>query len=174
MYRKKNIDFVALLWKDLAFQIDNQDFKKQEKMYYPRFIKVLINHFLLKDMSISMRNRMFMHTAQDDSMLGNLRFISRDEDTQVYGALIPVVMTNPKIRDFATYETYFVFATGEANPNPKRIYKKTASPTIKTTTKSLEETPSKNKTAPAKKDVSSKKPSRKQSTGVQIRDYFTI
>nr|GEV31952.1 uncharacterized mitochondrial protein AtMg00810-like [Tanacetum cinerariifolium] len=47
--------------------------------------------------------------------------------------------------------TYFAFATGEATPNPKRIYKKTASPTVKKINKSPKETPSKKKTLPAKK-----------------------
>ncbi|GJS00974.1 hypothetical protein Tco_0317482 [Tanacetum coccineum] len=32
MYYKKNLDFVALVWEDLAYQIDNIDFKKQDKM----------------------------------------------------------------------------------------------------------------------------------------------
>nr|GEW60121.1 hypothetical protein [Tanacetum cinerariifolium] len=146
---------------DFEYQIDNRDFKKQEKMYYPRFTKAIIHHFLSKDKSISLRNKIFMHTYT----LGNLRFVSKDKDTQVYGALI-----NLKIRESSAYHTYFAFATGEATPKPKRIYKKTDSPTIKTITKSPKETPSKKKTAPTKKDVSSKKPSRKQSTGVQIRD----
>nr|GEW05705.1 reverse transcriptase domain-containing protein [Tanacetum cinerariifolium] len=165
-----NMGDKVMLKEDFAFQVDNRDFKKQEKMYYPRFTKAIISHFLLKDKSISMRNRMFMHTAQDNCILGNLRFVSKNEDTQVYGALIPAVMTNPKIQDSAAYQTYFEFATGEATPKPKRIYKKTVSPTIKTITKSPKETPSKKKTTPAKKDVSLKKPLRKQSTGVQIRD----
>ncbi|GKA83214.1 hypothetical protein Tco_0789962 [Tanacetum coccineum] len=34
-----------------------------------RFTKIIIHHFLKKDKSISMRNRTFMHTAQDDSLL---------------------------------------------------------------------------------------------------------
>ncbi|GJR35887.1 hypothetical protein Tco_1211571 [Tanacetum coccineum] len=129
MYYKKNIDFVALLWEDFSFQIDNRDAKKQEKI-----------------------------------------FVSKDEDTQVYGALIPTVMTTPKIRDSPAYQTYLAFATGATTPKTKRIYKKAASPRIKTTTTSLEETPSKKKSAPAKKDVSSKKPSRRQFAGVRIRD----
>ncbi|GJU61559.1 hypothetical protein Tco_1243394, partial [Tanacetum coccineum] len=49
-------------------------------------------------------------------------------------------------------------------------YKKAASRMIKTTTTSPKETPSKKKFAPAKKDVSSKKRSRRQSAGVRIRD----
>ncbi|GKA69066.1 hypothetical protein Tco_0775130 [Tanacetum coccineum] len=32
MYYKKNLDFVALIWEDLAYQIDNIDSKKQDKM----------------------------------------------------------------------------------------------------------------------------------------------
>ncbi|GKA07210.1 hypothetical protein Tco_0686434 [Tanacetum coccineum] len=32
MYYKKNLDFVALVWEDLAYQIDNIDFKKQDKI----------------------------------------------------------------------------------------------------------------------------------------------
>ncbi|GKA55127.1 hypothetical protein Tco_0754076 [Tanacetum coccineum] len=82
MFHKKNLDFVALIWEDLAYQIDNKDSKKQDKMYYPRFTKAIIHHFLTKDKSISMRNRTFMHTAQDDSLLGTMRFVSRHEDTQ--------------------------------------------------------------------------------------------
>ncbi|GKD51963.1 hypothetical protein Tco_1280939 [Tanacetum coccineum] len=77
MYYKKNLDFVALIWEDLAYQIDNIDSKKQDKMFYPRFTKIIIHHFLEKDKSISMRNRMFMHTAWDDSLLGAEPPISR-------------------------------------------------------------------------------------------------
>ncbi|GJW09979.1 hypothetical protein Tco_1575806 [Tanacetum coccineum] len=55
---------------DLAYQIDNIDSKKQDKMFYPRFTKIIIHHFLTKDKSISMRNRMLMDTARDDNVLG--------------------------------------------------------------------------------------------------------
>nr|GEV00203.1 hypothetical protein [Tanacetum cinerariifolium] len=70
--------------------------------------------------------------------------------------------------------TYLAFATGAATPKIKRIYKKPASPMIKTTTKSFEETPSKRNTTPAKKDVPSKKPLRKQTTSVQIKDISSV
>ncbi|GKB77655.1 hypothetical protein Tco_0944550 [Tanacetum coccineum] len=149
MYYKKNIDFVALLWEDFAFQIDNRDAKKQEKMYHPGFIKAIIHHFLSKGKSISMRNRMFMHTAHDDCILGTMRFVFKDKDTQVNGVLIPTVMTTLKIRDSPAYQTYLAFATEATTPKSKRIYKKPASPMIKTTTTSLEETPSKKKSASA-------------------------
>ncbi|GJX01092.1 hypothetical protein Tco_0185005 [Tanacetum coccineum] len=95
----KNVDFVELLWEDFTFQIENRYHKKQEKMYYPRFTKAIIHHFITKDKLISMRNIMFMHTAQDDSILGTMRFVSKSDDFQVYGALLPIRMTNQQIQD---------------------------------------------------------------------------
>ncbi|GKA45796.1 hypothetical protein Tco_0738592 [Tanacetum coccineum] len=70
MFYNKNVDFVELLWEDFVFQLDKRDHKKQEKMYYPRFTKVIIYYFISKDKSISMRNKIFMHTVHDDSVLG--------------------------------------------------------------------------------------------------------
>ncbi|GKC30207.1 retrovirus-related pol polyprotein from transposon TNT 1-94, partial [Tanacetum coccineum] len=62
--------FATIINKCLSGKIDNKDLKKQDKMYYPRFTKAIIHHFLIKDKSNSMRNRTFMHTARDDSLLG--------------------------------------------------------------------------------------------------------
>ncbi|GKC99992.1 hypothetical protein Tco_1170267, partial [Tanacetum coccineum] len=109
-------------------------------MYYPIFTKAIIHHFLSKDKTISMRNKMFMHTAQDDSILGTLRFVPKDEDAQVYEALIPAVMTTSKIWYSLAYQTYLAFATRAATPKLKRIYKKHDYPMIKTTNTSPEET----------------------------------
>ncbi|GJS92797.1 hypothetical protein Tco_0799765 [Tanacetum coccineum] len=106
--------------KDLAYQIDNKDSKKYDKMYYPRFTKAIMHHFLTKDKSISMRNRTSMHTAQDDSLLGTMRFVSRHEDTQVYGALLPKAMTNQAMLDSDSYKTYYAIATGAESPKPKK------------------------------------------------------
>nr|GEZ57939.1 hypothetical protein [Tanacetum cinerariifolium] len=102
MYYKKNLDFVALILEDLAYQIDNNDSKKHDKMLYPRFTKIIIHHFLKKDKSISMRNRTFMHTARDDSLLGTMRFVSRHKDTQVYGDILPKAMKNQAMLDSET------------------------------------------------------------------------
>ncbi|GKE60190.1 hypothetical protein Tco_1510557 [Tanacetum coccineum] len=78
----------------MPFWQDNKDTKKSDKMYYPRFTKAVINHYLKKNPSISMRNRMFMHTARDDTILGIKKFVSKHEDVQVYGALMPKEMTD--------------------------------------------------------------------------------
>ncbi|GKD94838.1 hypothetical protein Tco_1374675, partial [Tanacetum coccineum] len=49
MFYKKNIDYVYLLWEDFLFQVENKDTKKTNKMSYPRFTKIIINHFMSKD-----------------------------------------------------------------------------------------------------------------------------
>ncbi|GKB22971.1 hypothetical protein Tco_0862372 [Tanacetum coccineum] len=156
MYYNKNLDFVALIWKDLAYQIDNKDSKKQDKMLYPRFTKIIIHHFLKKDKSISMRNRMFMHTARDDSLLRTMRIVSRHEDTKIYGAIIPKEMTNQGMLDFVAYKTYYAIALG-AEPLKSKKPKTKSESAI-----SSEETPSKKKPTKAKKYApSNKKPTSK-------------
>ncbi|GJR72268.1 hypothetical protein Tco_0084633 [Tanacetum coccineum] len=153
MYYKKNLDFVALIWKDLAYHIDNKDSKKQDKMFYPRFTKIIIHHFLKKDKSMSMRNIMFMHTARDDSLLGTIRFVSRHEDTQVYGAILPKSMTNQAMLYSVAYKTYYAIASG-AEPLKSKKTKRKSNSVI-----SSEETPSKKNPTKAKKDIpSTKKP----------------
>ncbi|GJR75270.1 hypothetical protein Tco_0087635 [Tanacetum coccineum] len=105
--------FASIINKYLCGKIDNKDSKKQDKMFYPRFTKIIIHHFLEKDKSTLMRNRTFMHTARDDSLLGTMRFVSRHEDTQVYGAILPKSMTNQAMLDSVPYKTYYEIASGD-------------------------------------------------------------
>ncbi|GKA76670.1 hypothetical protein Tco_0783131 [Tanacetum coccineum] len=103
-----------------------------------------------------MRNRTFMNTARDDSLLGTTRFVSRHENTQVYGALLPKAMMNQSLLDFVAYKTYYGIATGAEPPKPKKIQKKSDLAI------SFEETSSRNKPTKAKKYVAStKKPASK-------------
>ncbi|GJQ96686.1 hypothetical protein Tco_0007825 [Tanacetum coccineum] len=79
MYYKKNVDYAALLWEDFMYQADNREISSARKkhMPYPRFTKVIINHFISKDKTISMRNRINLHIIRDDSLLGTLKFVSK-------------------------------------------------------------------------------------------------
>ncbi|GJW14321.1 hypothetical protein Tco_0018454 [Tanacetum coccineum] len=163
IFHNNNVDYVELLWEDFMFQIDNRNTSaaRKENMPYPRFTKAIIQHFISKDKSISMRNRQSMHTVQDDSILGSLKFVSKTEEYQMYGALIPAGMTNRKMRDSTAYKTYLAFAIGAVTPKKARQYKKPASLSKKKTLIIVEE--------PIKKTA--KKPTaRRQSAGVQIRD----
>ncbi|GJT75374.1 hypothetical protein Tco_1042099 [Tanacetum coccineum] len=148
MFYKKNVDFVELILEDFMFQIDNKDSsaKRKENMPYPKFSKAIIQHFISKDKSISMRNRMFMHTVRDDSVLGTLKFVAKSDDNQVYGVLIPAVRINQKIQNSNSYKTYLAVATGATTPKKPRKWKKPASPSKKQTLVITEE--------PAKKEDS--------------------
>ncbi|GKB13327.1 hypothetical protein Tco_0847250 [Tanacetum coccineum] len=150
------IEYITNVIEDLAYQIDNKDSKKQDKMFYPRFTKIIIHHFLEKDKSISMRNRTFMYTARDNSLPGTIRFISRHEDTQVYGAILPKAMTHQAMLDSVAYKTYYAIASGAEPPKLKKTKTKCDSAI------SSEETPSKKNPTKVKKDVpSTKKPATK-------------
>ncbi|GKB90774.1 hypothetical protein Tco_0963046, partial [Tanacetum coccineum] len=43
-------------------------------MSYPRFTKIIIDYFMIKDQSISRRNKMFWHTDRDDTMFTSMRY----------------------------------------------------------------------------------------------------
>nr|GFC65743.1 hypothetical protein [Tanacetum cinerariifolium] len=99
MYNQINVDYVTLLWEDFMYQADNKEISsaRKENMPYPRFTKVIINHFIFKDHTISMRNRINLYTIHDDTLLGTLKFVSKTKDYQKYGALIPDGMINQDI-----------------------------------------------------------------------------
>ncbi|GKC05446.1 hypothetical protein Tco_0997056 [Tanacetum coccineum] len=126
MYHCKNVDFVELLWEDFAFKINNH-FSKGTTSYL-RFTKININHFISQNKSISMRNRINLHTARDDSLLGTLKYVSKTEEHQVYEALIPKEMFNKYILNSTAYKTYYVYTSGAKEPKKARKFKKPASP----------------------------------------------
>ncbi|GJR03698.1 hypothetical protein Tco_0526682 [Tanacetum coccineum] len=111
-----------------------------------------------------------MHTAQKDTVLGTLRFVSKSDEHQVYGELLPKAMTNQKMKNSPAYKTYLAYATGAAILKKARKFMKHASPSKKRAFVIVEE----EEPEPYKKVVPSNKPSRKQSTGVQIRDTHDV
>ncbi|GJS70890.1 hypothetical protein Tco_0703731, partial [Tanacetum coccineum] len=151
MFNQKNVDYVSLLWEDFMYQADNREISSARKkhMPYPRFTKVIINHFISKDKSISMRNIINLHTVRDDPLLGTLKFMSKTEDSQKYGALIP---------------------DGMINQNKARKFKKIASPSR--TLSPIKEV------EPAKKTKRAKRPAKMSTTapaaGVIIRDTLAL
>ncbi|GJV70160.1 hypothetical protein Tco_1485669 [Tanacetum coccineum] len=100
-------------------KVENKDTKKTNKMLYPRFTKVKIDYFMSRDQSISRRNKMFWHTARDDTMFTSIRCVSRHEKTQVYGVILPQHLTNQAMLESTAYQTYYAYATGEKAPKEK-------------------------------------------------------
>ncbi|GKD57616.1 hypothetical protein Tco_1291003, partial [Tanacetum coccineum] len=117
MYYQKNVDYVYLLWEDLVYQIENKVSKKNKDMYYPRFTKVIINHFMLKDQSIPKRNKVDCHMAKDEPTITT----PKHETVQKYGAILPDTLTNQAMKESDAYKTYYDLATGKVIPKPKYV-----------------------------------------------------
>ncbi|GJV05956.1 hypothetical protein Tco_1343612 [Tanacetum coccineum] len=126
MYHKKNVDYVYLLWEDLVYQVENKNSKKSNDMCYPRFTKVIIDYFMTKDQSISRKNKMFWHTARDDPMFNTIRVISRHQDTQIYGDVLPDELTNQDMKDSEAHKQYYAVASGAEPLKAKTKYMKKA------------------------------------------------
>ncbi|GJX30190.1 hypothetical protein Tco_0238269 [Tanacetum coccineum] len=124
MYNKKNVDYAYLLWEDFIFQIENKNTKKGNAMYYPRFTKLVVNFVMDKDPSIPRRNKVNWHYARDDPMFTTINVISRNEDTQLYGAILPTELTNKDIRISESYKEYHAIASGKIPPKTKGSKKK--------------------------------------------------
>ncbi|GKA75496.1 hypothetical protein Tco_0781874 [Tanacetum coccineum] len=72
----------------------------------------------------------------DDFMFTTIRVISKHEDTQVYGTILPHHLTNQAMLESEAYMTYHAYATGEKTPKPKSTKKKAdseSSPKMKLT-----------------------------------------
>ncbi|GJR12224.1 hypothetical protein Tco_0794876 [Tanacetum coccineum] len=124
MYHKKNVDYAYLLWEDFVYQVENKNVKKSNEMYYPRFTKVIVNFFMTKDQSIPRRNSVNWHYARDDYMFTTIKVVSRHEDTQLYGAILPNELTNEDIRNSESYKEYYAIASGAEPPKTKARVKK--------------------------------------------------
>nr|GEW29412.1 integrase, catalytic region, zinc finger, CCHC-type, peptidase aspartic, catalytic [Tanacetum cinerariifolium] len=126
MYYQKNVDYVELLWEDFIYEIENRVYKKQEKMYYPRFTKAIINHFLIQDKTLSWRNKIGMHTSKDDYLISTLRSVSAKESTQIYEAILLECLTSLAIKESKAYKTYLGYAIGVVPPKITRKFNKTS------------------------------------------------
>ncbi|GJW97117.1 hypothetical protein Tco_0178925 [Tanacetum coccineum] len=97
------------------YKIDNKQSiaARRSNMPYPRFTKAIIQHFISKDNTISMRNNLFMHGAKNDNVLGFMKFVSMYEIRQVYGKFILNVLVSKEMKESKAYKTFLDFATGK-------------------------------------------------------------
>nr|GEU49626.1 hypothetical protein [Tanacetum cinerariifolium] len=104
-------------------QIKNKVSKRNKDMYYPRFTKIISNHFMSQDKSIPKRNKVDWHMASDDPILTTMRFIPQHEVVQKYSAILPDNLTNQSMKESEAYKTYYDFATGKAIPKQKYVHR---------------------------------------------------
>nr|GEY47613.1 retrovirus-related Pol polyprotein from transposon TNT 1-94 [Tanacetum cinerariifolium] len=100
LYHKRNVDFAYLMWEDFVYQVEHKNQKKSNEMYYPRFTKAIIHHFMSKDPSIPKRNKVNWHYVRDDHMFFIIKL---------------------------AYKEYYAIAIGEAASKPKASVKRTRS-----------------------------------------------
>ncbi|GJX94720.1 hypothetical protein Tco_0349306 [Tanacetum coccineum] len=113
-------------------------------MYHKKNVDYVYLLWEYLDQSISRRNKMFWHTARDDPMFNTIRVISRHQDTQIYGDILPNELTNQEMLDSKAYKEYYIVASGAEPLKAKTKYKKKADKPV---------TPSKSKTTPASKGL---------------------
>nr|GEY70110.1 hypothetical protein [Tanacetum cinerariifolium] len=65
LYHRRNVDYAFLIWEDFVYQVEHNNQKKSNEMYYPRFTKVIIHHFLTKKPSIPRRNKVNWHYVRN-------------------------------------------------------------------------------------------------------------
>ncbi|GJX30455.1 hypothetical protein Tco_0238534 [Tanacetum coccineum] len=94
MFYRENVDYPELIWENFAFQIDHKKERKsrRETIPFPRFTKVIINHFLSQHKSLSNLKYQHYHTIKDDGIVSRLKFVRIGEDFQEYGLAIPDMM----------------------------------------------------------------------------------
>nr|GEX26082.1 hypothetical protein [Tanacetum cinerariifolium] len=97
LYHKKNVDFAYLLWEDFVYQVEYKDAKKSNEMYYPR----------------------------DDQMFTMIKLVLRHQNTQQFGVMFPIELTNEEIRNSEAYKEYYAVASGAAPAKTKASVRKT-------------------------------------------------
>nr|GFA14427.1 hypothetical protein [Tanacetum cinerariifolium] len=119
LYHKRNVDYAFLIWENLVYQVEYKNQKKSNKMYYPRFTKVIIHNFMTKKPSIPRQNKVNWHYVRDDILFSTIKVVSRHQNTQQYDAILHIELTTEDIRNTKAYKEYYACATREAAPKPK-------------------------------------------------------
>nr|GEY61422.1 hypothetical protein [Tanacetum cinerariifolium] len=74
-----------------------------------------------------LRNKVNWHYVRDDHMFSTIKLVSKHQNMQQFGALLPIELTNKEIRNSNAYKEYYAIATGAAPPKPKASVQKTRS-----------------------------------------------
>nr|GFB88673.1 hypothetical protein [Tanacetum cinerariifolium] len=79
---------------------------------------------MTKKPSIPRRNKVNWHYVRDDILFLTIKVVPRHQNTQQYGTLLPIELTNDEIGNTKAYKEYYACATGEATPKPKASARK--------------------------------------------------
>ncbi|GKB11870.1 hypothetical protein Tco_0845793 [Tanacetum coccineum] len=82
-------------------------------MSFPRFTKIIINHFLKQHNSLSNLQFQHYHTIKDDGIVCRLKFVRIGEDYQEYGLSILKTMLTEAIKQSESYQMFIKYSTGQ-------------------------------------------------------------
>ncbi|GJV27502.1 hypothetical protein Tco_1383950 [Tanacetum coccineum] len=101
MFYKNNIDYAELIWEDFSYQIDNMQLKKGrcENMPYPRFTKIIINHFLSIHKSIPKGPPSSLNTIKDDGVLNRFVLPKKTRAHELHASLVTKKATSKEAFD---------------------------------------------------------------------------
>ncbi|GJW18468.1 hypothetical protein Tco_0025904 [Tanacetum coccineum] len=133
MFNRENVYYPALIWEDIAYQIDHMKEKRsrRENMPYPRFTKIIINHILKQHTPLTNLNQKHYHTIKDDDIVSKLKFVIIGEDYHEYGLTILDIPPKKsrgkgsKGRKTVNDSQETVDVSKESEPEPEPVKKKT-------------------------------------------------
>ncbi|GKC72684.1 hypothetical protein Tco_1118567 [Tanacetum coccineum] len=114
-----NVDYAELIWEEFVqamqtFLVDKANLStasqkgkktKPHVIPYCRFTKLIICH-LGRTHNIHQRSASPFHLAEEDHRLGNLKFVPKGEDDEVFGMQIPKELITNNIRNPPYYNAY--------------------------------------------------------------------
>ncbi|GKE01654.1 hypothetical protein Tco_1389637, partial [Tanacetum coccineum] len=89
-------------------------------MPFPRFTKIIINHFLNQYKSLSNLKYQHYHTIKDDGIVSRLKFVRIGKDYHEYGLPIPKTMLTKGIKQSESYQMFIKYSTGQIPPKKSR------------------------------------------------------
>nr|GEX10788.1 retrovirus-related Pol polyprotein from transposon TNT 1-94 [Tanacetum cinerariifolium] len=92
-----------------------------------RSFAAIINKCLTRKSSGYDSLRLSQAQILDDHMFSTIKLVSRHQNMQQFGALLPIELTNEEIKNSNAYKEYYAIATGAAPPKPKASARRTRS-----------------------------------------------
>nr|GEZ52970.1 retrovirus-related Pol polyprotein from transposon TNT 1-94 [Tanacetum cinerariifolium] len=82
-------------------------------------IEFLTNKLGMRSFTPETLKKLMNDEDEDDILFSTIKVVSRHQNTQQYGAILPIELTTKDNRNTKAYKEYYACATGEAAPKPK-------------------------------------------------------
>ncbi|GJQ96993.1 hypothetical protein Tco_0008132 [Tanacetum coccineum] len=94
--------------------------RRCEIIPYPKFTKIIINHYLSLNPSIPKGPSSGLYTIKDDGVISKMKLVRIGEDFQEYGRAILDTMLTEVTKQTEAYQTFIKYSTGLIPPKKSR------------------------------------------------------